>query len=79
MDDLATGTAEATSAQGVLQGGPATIPTEARIREVGPLETTIKLSHYGGYEHFERTASLAQDTARRQVIYRWTMRTDVAE
>jgi hypothetical protein len=79
MDDLATGTMEINSVQAILQGGPETIPATSRRQEVSPLAEKVKLPHYGGYEHFERAASLVEDTSCREVIYRWTMRTEQAE
>lgn len=63
----------------VLEGGPESIPEASRIRAVDPQEEKIKLPHYGGYEHFERVGWLDEDTSSRQLIYRWTMRTKVAE
>jgi hypothetical protein len=50
-----------------------------RIQAVSPLEEKIKLPHYGGYEHFERTGWLGEDTSSQDLIFRWTMRTEVAE
>jgi hypothetical protein len=79
MSDATTGMVDINSVQAVLQGGPATIPTSSRIQEVSPLVEKIKVPHYGGYEHFERAASLIEDTSCRQVIFRWTMRTELAE
>src|SRR5262245_43313044 len=79
MDDVAAGPVEINSVQAVLQGGPETIPAASRRQEVSPLAEKIKLPHYGGYEHFERTASLVEDTSCREVIFRWTMRTKLAE
>lgn len=52
-----------------LEGGPADITLPAqRIRVDG---TKIKLPHLGGYEHFERTSESG--------VFRWTMRTAIAE
>lgn len=65
--------------EAVLEGGPDTIPTASRIREVSPLDEKVKLPHYGGYEHFERIRSLVEDTSCLQVIFRWTTRTEMAE
>jgi Family of unknown function (DUF5988) len=79
MNDITAGTVDTSSVQAVLRGGPATIPTASRLQEVSPFAEKIKLPHYGGYEHFERTASLVEDTSCRQVIFRWTMRTELAE
>ena len=63
----------------VLEGGPASIPEASRSREVSPHDEKIKLPHYGGYEHFERTRDLGERTALDRIIFRWTMRTEVAE
>lgn len=79
MNETAAGTVEINAVEAVLQGGPESIPVTSRRQEVSPLAEKIKLSHYGGYEHFERTASLVEDITCRQVIFRWTMRTEVAE
>jgi hypothetical protein len=65
--------------QAVLEGGPATIPIASRIQAVGPLDEKIKLSHYGGYEHFVRTGSLVEDTSCQQIVFRWSTRTEIAE
>ena len=79
MKDMTMDTAEINSVQAVLEGGPETIPAASRIQEVNPLDEKVKLPHYGGYEHFERIGSLTQDLSCRQIIYRWTMRTELAE
>jgi len=79
MQDMTIGTAEINSVQAVLEGGPETIPMALRLQEVSPLDEKVKLPHYGGYEHFERIGSLIEDTSCRQVIFRWTMRTELAE
>jgi hypothetical protein len=79
MSDMATGTAEIGSVQAVLRGGPATIPAASRVQEVSPFAEKIKLPHYGGYEHFERAGWLDEGPSPRSLIYRWTMRTKVAE
>jgi Family of unknown function (DUF5988) len=71
--------AQISSVEAVLEGGPETIPTASRIREVNPLDEKVKLPYYGGYEHFERVGSLVEDPSCRQVIFRWTMRTELAE
>jgi Family of unknown function (DUF5988) len=64
--------------QAVLEGGPESIPAAQRTQEVSPFDEKIKLPHYGGYEHFERVGSLEGNTVE-QLVYRWTMRTEVAE
>jgi Family of unknown function (DUF5988) len=67
------------SAQAVLEGGPESIPAAQRMREVGSLDEKIKLPHHGGYEHFERVSALEGSIAAQRLVYRWTMRTEVAE
>jgi hypothetical protein len=79
MDDVMTDTVEVNSVQAVLRGGPATIPAASRIQEVSPHDEKVKLPYYGGYEHFERTTTLIEDASCRQIIFRWTMRTELAE
>lgn len=67
------------SVQAILEGGPESIPEASRIRAVDPQEEKIKLPHYGGYEHFERVGWLDEGPSSPSLIYRWTMRTKVAE
>ncbi|MEU4366841.1 DUF5988 family protein [Micromonospora chersina] len=68
----ATGIVEA-----VLEGGPATLPAELRNHRVSPVDSKIKVRHYGGYEHFERDSAGVADGA--PVVFRWTGRTRIAE
>ncbi|WP_433550558.1 DUF5988 family protein [Micromonospora zamorensis] len=62
----------------VLEGGPTDLPAALR----GPSEqiegTKIKIMHLGGYEHFERISEEADDGSR-PIVFRWTMRTRIAE
>lgn len=77
-----TATSAAGSVRAVLEGGPASIPMASRTQTVGPHDEKIKLPHYGGYEHFERTGELGElgeSVARQEVVFRWTMRTEMAE
>jgi Family of unknown function (DUF5988) len=67
------------SVQAILEGGPESIPMASRIQVVSPLDEKIKLPHYGGYEHFERAEWLDENTISQHLIFRWTMRTEVAE
>jgi Family of unknown function (DUF5988) len=67
------------TAQAVLEGGPESIPAAHRIQEVSLFDEKVKLPHYGGYEHFERVSPPAGDTTGQNLVYRWTMRTEVAE
>jgi hypothetical protein len=79
MEDMVMDTVEVNSVQAVLKGGPATIPAASRIQEVSPFDEKVKLPYCGGYEHFERTTTLIEDASCRQIIFRWTMRTEMAE
>jgi hypothetical protein len=64
----------------ILEGGPADILVSERLRTVDAEESKIKLPHRGGYEHFDRTSErlIGSDGTPRNV-YRWVMRTQVAE
>jgi hypothetical protein len=59
----------------VLEGGPPDLPMEDWTRWMGD-EVKIKIPHCGGYEHFERVDATSRDDQR---IFRWIMRTEVAE
>jgi hypothetical protein len=39
----------------------------------------LKVKHHGGYEHFEREGQATGPTLGSAVIFRWTMRTRIAE
>ncbi|UAB97631.1 hypothetical protein Dvina_05680 [Dactylosporangium vinaceum] len=66
--------------QAVLEGGPADLPTELRNQFVTDGTDKIKVNHYGGHEHFERApAMLPGPVSAGPAVYRWTMRTKVAE
>jgi hypothetical protein len=56
-----------------LRGGPPNFPEELRHPQASPTEERLKISHYGGYEHFER------DPEADDAIYHWIGRTRVAE
>lgn len=79
MEEMVMDRVDLNSIQAVLEGGPATIPDTSRIQVVSPFDEKVKLPHYGGYEHFERTVSLVEDTSCRQIVFRWTTRTELAE
>ncbi|GIJ60428.1 DUF5988 family protein [Virgisporangium aurantiacum] len=59
----------------VLEGGPADLPAADRSRAVPAGADKIKLRWQGGYEHFVRHDSGAGGP----VVFRWAMRTRVAE
>ncbi|WP_230415788.1 DUF5988 family protein [Micromonospora tarapacensis] len=58
----------------LLVGGPSGAPARVRISRAD-MASKIKLRHLDGYEHFEREAG----TDAAMPVYRWTMRTKVAE
>ncbi|WP_345475579.1 DUF5988 family protein [Actinoallomurus oryzae] len=64
--------------EAVLIGGPADIPMAARTVRAAATETKIKLRHRNGYEHFEIVSDPDGRRAER-AIFRWTMRTKIAE
>jgi hypothetical protein len=72
-------TSTSNSIQAILEGGPENIPDASRIQLVSPLDLKVKLPHYGGYEHFERTGQLDENTSAQHLVFRWTMRTELAE
>lgn len=63
----------------VLRGGPAGIPEESRVCAVSSVDDKVKVVHFGGYEHFERTDTLDESGSFPQIVYRWTTRTEMAE
>jgi hypothetical protein len=60
----------------VLVDGPAELPADARECLVLPDATTIKVPHYGGYEHFRYDGT---DQGSATAVFRWVGRTRVAE
>jgi hypothetical protein len=60
-----------------LRGGPADIPDDARVHHVDTDQEAVKLPHRGGYEHFVRDD--AGRPREEPVVFRWTMRTEIAE
>ena len=64
--------------QAVLRGGPSSIPAALRVQEVSALAEKIKVPHLGGYEHFNRSSPI-EGAASGQVLFHWTMRTEIAE
>jgi len=79
MSDVTETTSTVRPVRAILHGGPESIPNETRVQLVSPLDEKIKLPHYGGYEHFERIAMLDASGAPEEIIFRWTMRTEMAE
>ncbi len=60
----------------VLEGGPVTLSEASRAQTVSAFTEKIKIPHYGGYEHFARTDEHHENS---HIIFRWMMRTEVAE
>lgn len=63
----------------VLVGGPTSLPEEWRAPKVSPLAEKIKVPHCGGYEHFERLLAIEMTALSDEIVFHWTMRTEVAE
>jgi hypothetical protein len=63
----------------VLEGGPESIPQASRQQIISSIDEKIKIVHYGGYEHFERTKVLDESGPFPQIVFRWTARTEIAE
>lgn len=63
----------------ILHGGPSDIPSDARHCPLQGDEEKIKLPWCGGYEHFERDLSAAAEGNSDMIVFRWTMRTKIAE
>jgi hypothetical protein len=74
IEVLGTGTVYA-----ALEGGPGGIPPDQRTQVICSDDEKIKLPYYGGYEHFERTLEIDETIPPPRIIFRWTMRTKVAE
>ncbi|MFV2176868.1 DUF5988 family protein [Actinomadura sp. LOL_016] len=63
----------------VLVGGPDDLPETARRVRAPAACGTIKIRHRGGYEHFEPDRGTPGPEDREPPVFRWTMRTRVAE
>ena len=79
MTDTTTVAENSDLIEAVLEGGPASITEALRSRTINPSQEKIKLQHYGGYEHFERTDRTGANIADGYVVFRWTKRTEIAE
>jgi Family of unknown function (DUF5988) len=79
MGNTADGTSTVDLIMAVLVGGPASLPESLRIQKVSPATLKIKVTYYGGYEHFERTCPLEQNATSEEIAFHWTMRTEMAE
>ncbi|MCK2244446.1 MULTISPECIES: DUF5988 family protein [unclassified Crossiella] len=64
----------------VLVGGPADLPATIRNLRIGNVgKTKIKIPRLGGYEHFELIAEVGNGRPAVPLVFRWTMRTKIAE
>ncbi|GHJ33348.1 MULTISPECIES: DUF5988 family protein [Streptomyces] len=60
----------------VLEGGPDDLPRAVRTGRSTLTTKKLKIPHRNGYEHFELVNDAADITP---AIFRWTMRTKIAE
>jgi hypothetical protein len=79
MSGLSSQSSVGRAIDAVLIGGPVDFPETARKRSVTALGGKIKVTHRGGYEHFEYVAATGNSAVGAPAIFRWTMRTEVAE
>ena len=65
----------------VLEGGPVGLPATTRARTRRPAPAGSRCPIWAADEHFERSGDHdgLNDDASRVVIFRWTMRTKIAE
>ncbi|MER8158755.1 DUF5988 family protein [Streptomyces sp. NPDC094472] len=60
----------------VLEGGPEDLPRAFQTGRSTLSSRKLKIQHRDGYEHFELVSDSADITT---AIFRWTMRTKIAE
>ncbi|QYC42732.1 hypothetical protein Nocox_25655 [Nonomuraea coxensis DSM 45129] len=63
----------------VLVGGPAGLPAERRVQSVGSAGDPVKLPLGAGYEHFRHQGERTTVDGEEALVYRWVMRTAIAE
>ncbi|MFG1611039.1 DUF5988 family protein [Actinoplanes sp. NPDC049265] len=68
---------KATFVDVLLEGGPAEVPRKQRVALDDESREKIKVPLLGGVEHFTVVGDPAADVHPR--LYRWTMRTRIAE
>ena len=59
----------------IVEAAPAGVPRRFRVRRSQIVDRTLKLPRAGGYDHLELVAAEAAVPA----VFRWTMRTAIAE
>jgi hypothetical protein len=62
----------------VLEGGPSDLSSEILVHHSVLANGKVKVPRYGGYEHFELVDGYWPE-ADGSPVFRWTMRTKVAE
>lgn len=62
----------------ILEGGPIDLPQAMRLRQASADDQKIKVMYLGGYEHFE-LADEPREGSSARLVFRWTMRTRIAE
>ncbi|MGP3972111.1 DUF5988 family protein [Streptomyces sp. 6N223] len=79
MDKLSAAPVHDGMIDAILEGGPPDLPHRERIRRVSSGDRKVKVPHHGGYEHFELVDDSSDTTEYSPVLFRWTMRTKIAE
>jgi uncharacterized protein DUF5988 len=57
-----------------IEGAPADLPAEILIARADGLESTVKIQHRDGHEHFQRS-----EDGDGVIVFRWIGRTKIAE
>jgi len=76
MNELDELDSDANTVRSILDGGPADLPERLRRPLIAADAEKLKVMHRGGYEHFTRDPD-CRDGA--PIVFRWTMRTQIAE
>ncbi|MET7763196.1 DUF5988 family protein [Streptomyces sp. NPDC005336] len=76
MNDHVSYVADGTPIEVVLEGGPDDLPRAYRAGRSTITAKKLKIQHRNGYEHFELVNESGDITP---AIFRWTMRTKIAE
>ncbi|MEU6467418.1 DUF5988 family protein [Streptomyces sp. NPDC046976] len=63
----------------LLVGGPDDMRHSDRKRRAAIVDTKIKIEHCGGYEHFQMERGPGDLNGSSPVVFRWFMRTKIAE
>ncbi|MFE9032159.1 DUF5988 family protein [Streptomyces iakyrus] len=63
----------------LLVGGPSAIPDGERVQLTPSLAEKVKYRFGAHYEHFAHDGEFSEVGDKRLPVYRWTMRTAIAE